>query len=185
MKKVYFKDLDTKTKIDIVLNNVQLDQKANEYFYEEQMFRQQEDGELMLGKDWYKYIEFHNNYNSFFLTLINWQKFIDNLDPDYLCQDGIDLYNEIIKLKKEYENIACDTIEEENRYNELEEKLENKCKDLLEICEDQLHEYENYNIEDYKDFLENEFEYNHLFEEYYIFDNQKQTVYVDLTKCFN
>ena len=180
----YFSDLETEDKLEIVLNNDDIMKDVYEMFYNLRMDQQQEEGELMLGKEHYKYIELHNHYSSFFLTLINWKEFIENLDFQYLCQEGIDLYNEIIELKKEYENI--DIVENEDRFNELEDILENKSKDLLEICERQLHDFEDYNNDDITDFLKFEFENNGLYSDYYIIDNDKTKVYEDIsyTKTF-
>lgn len=149
--------------------------------YESDMECQYEESKLMFRKDHYKYIEYHDNYSSFFLTLINWQQFIDNLEKDYLCQDGIALYNEIIELKKEYENISLETFEEEERYYFLEGKIETMCKDLLEICENQLHEYEkaDYSFEDLIDYVMNSCKY----EEFYIIASD-YVLYHDSITCF-
>lgn len=181
MKK-YFKDLDTKTKINIILNNNDLMELVSQDYYEQNMEQQQEEGELMFGKDSHKYIEIRDNYNSFYLRLLNWCQFIENLDADYLCYKGIDLYSQIMILKNEYDNI--DIVENEERFDDLEEELENKCKELLSICENQLHEYEQYNEEDVKCFLEFELEENDLFSDYYIIDDDYSKVYVDITKTF-
>lgn len=176
MKKVYFKDLDTKTKIDIIMENEDLYNRTCEELYERNMEDQLEQGNLMFGSDHTKYIDIRDYYSSFYLVLKDWYKFINNLDSDYLCQDGIDLYNQIIPLKEQYENLDCFSEE----FNELEDKLETLCKELLEICEKQLHEYENYNNEDIKEFLEYMFEDNNYLENYYILGNDTKTVYEDI-----
>lgn len=181
MRKVYFKELDTKTKIDIIMNNEELYNITCQRYYEQQMENQLEEGNLMFGSDHTKWIDIRDHYSSFYLVLKDWYKFIENLDKDYLCQDGIDLYNQIIPLKEKYESVECYSEE----FNELEDKLETLCKELLEICEKQLHEFENYNNEDIKEYLKFELEENNLYEDYYIFNNQKQTVYVDITRCYN
>jgi hypothetical protein len=181
MKK-YFKDLDTDKKLEIILNNNDLNELVSQDYYEYNMQMQEEEGELMFGKDSHKYIEIRGNYDSFYLRLLNWQKFIENLDKDYLCSKGIDLYNNIIELKKEYESI--DISEEEERFDILEEELEAKCRELLEICENQLHEYEQYNEEDLKEFVRFNLEENDLFSDFYIIDNDYSKVYSDYTKTY-
>lgn len=177
MKK-YFKDLDTKTKIEIIMNNEDLKNELENKYYQRNMEMQEEEGKYMFGNESWKYIDIRDNYDSFYLVLKNWHNFLDNLDSDYLCQDGIDLYNEIMLLKNEYENI--DVVEEEEKFDNLEEKLESKCKELLKICEEQLHEYEKYNNEDFKDYLEFELEENNILEDYYILDNNYKKVYLDI-----
>lgn len=178
MKK-YFKDMETKEKVDIILNNSELREIVENGYYEDNMYWQQEESELMLGKNWHHYIEYRDSYNTFYLRLIKWYDFIECLDKDYLCQDGIDLYNEIIELKKLYENE-----EDMDKYAELEETLESKCIDLLEICEKQLHEYEEYNEEDMKEWVIFNLEDNKMFEDYYIIDNDTTKVYQDITRCY-
>lgn len=181
MKKKYVKDMEKEEIKKILENNNDFYNLVYNDLYEQDLEWQGEEADLMFGKDHYKYIEIHDNYSSFFLTLKNWSAFLDNLDRDYLNIKNADLYNEIMKLKKEYENIACDTIEEENRYNELEDILEEKSKELLEACEDQLHEYEkgNYSIEDLIDYVMNTFNY----EDFYTKDND-YILYRDQTSCY-
>lgn len=178
MKK-YFKDMETNEKVDIILNNEDLREIVSQGYYEDNMERQLEEGELMFGENWHHYIDMKDSYDTFYLRLKNWYEFIECMDKDYLCQEGLDLYNEIIELKRLYENE-----EDMDKYEELDEQLENKCSDLLEICENQLHDYEKYNEEDMKDWLIFNLDENDMFENYYIIDNDKTKVYQDITKCY-
>lgn len=180
--KRYFKDIDTNKKIDIILNNNDLREQLEPRFYEDNMEQQEEETELLFGKDWCKWLDIRDNYTSFYLVLKDWYKFINNLDRDYLCTKGIDLYNKIIVLKKEYEN--TDMVEDEDKFNDLEEKLEEYCKELLKICEEQLHEYENFNEDDFKYYLEFHLEENNLFDDCYIIDDDYTKVYQDITKVY-
>lgn len=174
--KRYFKDLDTETKVKIVMNNEDLFNTICNDVYEHNMEMQLEDGNLMLGeKD--NGIEIRDNYSSFFLILRDWHKFLDNLDKDYLCEDGLILYDKIMKLKEEYENTDMYS----DRFNELEDDIENYCKELLRICEKQLHQYENYTKEDVKEYLTFEFDENNLWDNYYIIDNDTSKVYNDVS----
>ena len=178
MKK-YFKDLDVETKIDIILNNDTLYNKVCEEYYEYEMENQYNEGELMLGDSKNNGIEIRDHYSSFYLVLKDWNKFLDNLDADYLCPDGLDLHKEIMKLKEEHDNI--DIVENEDRFNELEEELEEKCKELLSICERQLHEYENYTKEDVADYIRYGLEECGDYEDYYIIDDDYKKVYYDVS----
>ena len=158
MKK-YFKEMSTEEKVNIIMNNDELRRKAEEHYYTDLMEQQAENGELMLGKEHWRYIDVRDNYSSFYLVLKDWNKFLDNLDKDYLSQKGIDLYNEIYKLYEEYNNTDMYS----DRFNELEEILEDKCKELLKICEEQLHQYETYTDEDLKEDITFLLEENNFF----------------------
>lgn len=175
MKK-YFKDLDTETKVKIIMENQNLCDKACEDYYEYSMETQLEEGNLMLGER-NNGIEIRDNYSSFYLILRDWHKFLDNLDKDYLCEDGLILYDKIMKLKEEYENTDMYS----DRFNELEDDIENYCKELLRICEKQLHQYENYTKEDVEEYLRFNFDENNLYEDYYIIDNDTSKVYHDVS----
>lgn len=175
MKK-YFRDLDTETKVKIVMENQKLCDTACEDYYEESMENQLENGELMLGKG-NNGIDIRPNYDSFYLVLLDWEKFLDNLDSDYLCQDGLDLYNKIVELKEEYENEDSYS----DRFEELNEEIEELCKELLKICEKQLHEYEHFTKEDVKEYLRFNFDENNLWENYYILEDDTSKVYNDVS----
>ncbi len=179
MKK-YFKDLDTETKVKIVMNNENLRDKAYNDCYENNMNMQLEEGELMLGKD-NNGFDIRDNYSSFFLVLRDWRKFINNLDSDYLCDDGLELYKTIMNLVNEQENLDSWNDNYDEKYNELDEKIENYCEELLNICEKQLHEYENITEEDVEEYLKFNFEDNYLYENYYIVDDDTSKVYNDVS----
>lgn len=178
MKK-YFKEMSTDEKVNIIMNNDKLRRKMEEHYYTDLMEQQAENGELMLGKEYWRYIDIRDNYSSFYLVLKDWNKFLDNLDKDYLCDNGLDLYNQIMVLKNEYDNI--DIIENEDRFNELEEILEDKCKELLKICEEQLHQYETYTDEDLKEDITFQLEENNVNENLYIIDDDTSKVYEDIS----
>lgn len=180
--KTYFKDIDIDKKLEIILNNNDLKEIVSQDYYEYNMHIQEEEGQLMFGKDSHKYIEIRDNYDSFYLRLLNWRKFIENLDSDYLCVNALGEYNKIKEMITEYENI--DIVEEEEKFNDLEEKIEEKCKDLLLLCENQLHEYEQYNEEDLKEYITFNLEGNDLFSDFYIKDNDYSKVYSDYTKTY-
>lgn len=174
--KHFFRDLDTETKVDIIMNNQKLKDVVWNVCYEQSMENQLENGELMLGKG-NNGIEIRDNYSSFYLILRDWHKFLDNLDSDYLCQDGLDLYNKIVELKEEYENEDSYS----DRFEELNEEIEKLCKELLKICEKQLHDYENIDDNDVKEYLIFELEGNGLYDDYYIIEDDTSKVYNDVS----
>lgn len=173
MNKIYLKDLSIEDLKELCKNNDSFMEQFYQDLYDRNMDLQCEEGILMFGKDWHTYINMIDNYNSFYLRLKDWRMFIENLDGDYLCQQGIDLYNNIINDKT-----TLDKMDEDNElYDNLEEHLENMCKLLLEICEKQLHEYEDYPMfDDVFDYMYD----NELYLEYYT-DENKQKIYVDVS----
>ena len=139
MKK-YFNKLNQEEIRKVLEKNEKLFDELSQHLYEDKMYWQKEDSENMLGKNWHKYIDYYDNYSSFYLSLKNWEMFINNLDRDYLTTEGTELYDYIMNKKNILDNMEWGT---DNYYN-LEEHLEKKSHELLDICESMLHEYENY-----------------------------------------
>lgn len=174
MKK-YFKELNDKEKEKILEKNNKLFEELSNYIYEDKMYCQEEDAENMFGKNWYKYIDYYDNYSSFYLSLKNWEMFINNLDRDYLTTEGIELYDYIMNKKNILDNMEWGT---DNYYN-LEEHLENKSQELLDICESMLHEYENYpDLEECYNYLLYSTYDDTLENCYIIIDNKGSTGYI-------
>lgn len=178
MKKKYFKDMDVNEQLNIIMNNTKLKSNFEELYYNYLMEQQCCETELMLGKRT-PGVDIKDHYSSFFLVLTDWEKFFNNVNKDYLSEDGIVLYNEISKLYEEYQNTELF----DNRYDELYEILEDKCKELLNICEGLLHNWESYSEEDMKEELKYHIE-NGDYEKCYIIDNDKTVVYEDITKSY-
>lgn len=158
MKK-YFKELNDKEKEKILEKNNKLFEELSNYIYEDKMYCQSEYAEDLFGKDWASYIAYYDNYSSFYLSIKNWEKFIDNLDRDYLTTEGIALYDYIMNKKNILDNMEWGT---DNYYN-LEEHLEKKSQELLDICESMLHSYE-----EYPDFEE---VYDYILDNFYLYEN--------------
>lgn len=146
MKKLFINELEEEKRNEIIKKNQKLENRLLQDLYEYNMFLQEEEGREMFGKDSYKYIDIKDHYSSFYLVLKDWSKFIENLNVDYIYNDdAIKLYNEIIKDRDTLYNM--DTYSD--NFNDLDEKIEEKTKKLLQYCEKQLHEYENIgNIDD-------------------------------------
>lgn len=144
MKKIFLNEMETERRNELIKNNKKLIERLQNDLYNTNMERQGIDAEYILGKNWHNYIEYHDNYNSFFLTVKDWRKLIDNIDINYLSDESIKLYHEII------ENITIMEKEDTDseKYHELDEKNEEKTKIILKDVEDLLHDYEEYPEED-------------------------------------
>lgn len=174
MEKIYLKDLSYEDLKRVISGNNEFIAEYSERLYEDNMFWQEEEGKNMFGNEHYKYIDIRDNYTSFYLVLKDWHKFIDNLDSDYLCVKGKELYDYIIAKRDVLYNMSMYS----NRYDDLEGHLEEKSKELLEICEEQLHEYENYpsNDEVVDAIIDCEW---YLDKDYYT-DKDMKTIYYDV-----
>lgn len=149
MKK-YFNELNQEEIRKVLEKNETLFDELSRQLYEDKMYCQENEADYMFGEKWGKYIDYNNHYSSFYLSLKDWEEFIDNLDKDYIPQEGIDLYNYIQNKKAVLNNMELST---DNYYN-LEEHLEKKSQELLDICENMLHSYENYpNFEEVYDYI--------------------------------
>ena len=172
MKK-YFNELNQEEIRKVLEKNETLFDELSQQLYEDKMYCQEKEGNSIFGNNWYKYIDYNDNYSSFYLRLKDWEEFIDNLDKDYIPQEGIDLYNYIQNKKAVLNNMELGT---DNYYN-LEEHLEKKSQELLDICENMLHSYENYpNFEEVYDYTLDNF---YLYENCYInVDKKGNTDYI-------
>ena len=144
MKKIFINDLETEKRDELIKKNKKLLYLLCDDFKEMMMYQQEDASYNTLGKDWHKYIEYHDHYNSFFLTLTDWRAFIDNIDCDYLSTDALKLYNEIIKNDIE----LLDKCEDDDARDEIEETIEQKARIILKDIEELLHSYEDYPDED-------------------------------------
>lgn len=174
MKK-YFNELNQEEIRKVLEKNEKLFDELSQYLYEDKMYWQEEDADNMFGKNWNRYIDYNDNYSSFYLRVIDWEEFINNLNRDYLTQEGIDLYNYIQDKKEVLDNMEWGT---DNYYN-LEEHLEKKSQELLDICESMLHEYENYpDFEECYNYLLDTLYDDTLENCYIIIDNKGSTDYI-------
>lgn len=161
MKKIYIKDIinDKELLEQLLENNDTLGQVVFDRTYNMCMELQNEEFDNLFGNNWQKYINFREHYSSFYLILKDYEQFLDNLDKDYLCKIGLDLYDEILK--------------------ETDEEIkESKSIALLKVCEEQLKEYENINNDNILEyFIEHIEDYSNL---YYI-ENEDLTLYEDIS----
>lgn len=155
MKKVFLKDLEHDRLLELLQKNDKLLCERAELIMEFNFEEQSLMSNYVLGKEWHKYIEYRDNYNSFYLVLKDYRKFLCNLDKDYLKSENIELYNTLIKKLDVLDNMDCYS----ENFDRLEEWLEEKSKILLEDVEKYLQGYEEYpSIEDVlEDLIDNEF----------------------------
>ena len=123
-----------------ILHVIELNQKLNNELYEDYMQmlgeQQEEAARATLGEDWIDWISCKNNYSSFYFILKDYKEFLVNLDPDCLDEKEKNIYNTLINRLD-----VLDTLNEDQFYN-LDAWLEEKSKKLLELIENDLHEYE-------------------------------------------
>lgn len=168
MKKIYINDLETEKRNKLIKNNKKLIERLQNDLYDNNMELQRIDSKDIIGKNWEKYIKYHNNYDSFFLTVKNWREFYQNIDYSYLSDEA----NK--KADKITTNIdKMDSLEYYNDdYHKLDEECEKLTKEILQEIEDILHAYEEYPSEDDAIIYADEME---QLEEYYIEEREDGT----------
>lgn len=181
MKKIYLKDLTYNKLKKLCLQNQDFINFYGRRVYEDNMECQERTGKAMFGEKQFEYIDIKDNYNSFYLVLKNWRKFIENIDKDYLSEKALILYNYIINKKEVLDNMCCYS----NRFDDLEYHLEKKCEELLELCEKELHEYEKYPSDE--EVFDSIYNYDWYLEEKYYTDSDRKKIYNDIsyTKIYN
>lgn len=175
------KDLEIEELKKILFKNDRMLEQISQRISEDLLEQQAEEANLLFGNNHHLWIDIKSHYTSFFLRLKDWEKFIDNLDVEHLNGPGIEKYNEILKdIEEWYQSNFTIGIESNE---DLEEKIEQKCEELLLICEKILHEYEetptSEDILDY--FVNNEIEFN----DYYVDNNDVICLDIAYTKKFN
>lgn len=138
MKKIFLNEMETERRNELIKKNEKLLYLLRDDFMNMLSYQQEDVSYYAMGKDWHRYIESHDHYDSFFLTLKDWRTFINNIESDYLNTDALKLYNEIIK-----NDIALlEKYEDDDKRDEIEETIEQKAKIILKDIENLLHEYE-------------------------------------------
>ena len=181
MKKIYLKNLTYKKLKKLCLGNKDFINYYGERLYEDNICCQGETGKAMFGENYHEYITIRDNYNSFYLILKNWRKFIQNIDKDYLPVETKKLYNYIIDKKEILDNMYCYS----EKFDHLEYHLEKKCEELLDLCEAELHEYEKYPSDE--EVFDSIYNYEWYLEEEYYTDSERKKIYNDIsyTKIYN
>lgn len=106
---------------------------------EDNMLQQSEEYEAIFGKN-NRTVEYHNNYNSFYLTIADHDNFVDSLDDiDYLTVEARELYDKAKDLASQWQNMD---MYEQDEHPELYEEMEQTDNKLLHSIEEQLRAYE-------------------------------------------
>jgi len=168
MKKIFLNELETEKRNKLIKNNTKLINQLESDLYESNIEMQYIGSKNIMGDDALRAIEYHDNYNSFFYTLIDWRKFITNIDINYLSEEAQKIANIIYKKID-----ILDAIDpwSDNYYN-LDAWLEKQTKKVLKNIEDYLHTYEEYPSED--DAIEYADDTDRL-EDYYIEEREDGT----------
>lgn len=186
MKKIYIKDIKENRDIlkQLYNANEELQQVIWQNYVELQGTLQQEFVEEYLGKEWYRYINYYDHYNTFYLRLENKEKFIKNLDIQYGTIEEQKMYQNIINLIDKRDNTKDD-----EEYDNLDEKIEEECISLLELIEKGIHnDYENINNDDIIEYFIEQVQENDLFENLYYYEEENNyNLYEDInyTKNWN
>ena len=69
MKKIFINELETEKRNELIKKNQKLLYLLCNDFMEMLSYKQEDASYNIMGKDWHKYIEYHDHYNSFFLNL--------------------------------------------------------------------------------------------------------------------
>lgn len=183
MKKIFINELETEKRNELIKKNSKLINKLQADLYDSNMEMQYIDSKNIMDDEALRSIEYHDNYSSFFYTLKDWRRFITNIEPDYLSEEGRKtadiIYNKIDVLD------SMDPYSD-NYYN-LDEWLFKQTEKVLKDIEDYLHSYEEYPEED--EAIEYADEMDQL-NDYYIEEREDGTsdnvIHLDIayTECF-
>ncbi len=190
MKKYYLKALKEEELLKIYDNNSSLQKLVFSDFLEEQQFFQSEDYEQVFDKG----IKYHDYYDSFYLTIENYNEFLDTTDF-YFYDDSVfqkNRVNEVEFLRKKIENLENKAYYEtgdsvyssklEKKCDKLTKIFEKKCETLLKDLENQLHLYEDWNDNDVIDYFVDVWLENN--QDYYIKNKTDLKVYRIYEECY-
>ena len=111
-----------------------------ESIYQGNMYCQSDEYEQIFGKN-NRTVEYHDHYNSFYLTVKDHENFINEInDPDLLTVDGLELYKKAKELSDKWANMTYD---EQDENSDLYDELEETNNKLIEEITDQLRTYED------------------------------------------
>jgi len=182
-KKVYLKDIkDNKELLKQVFNNNEkLKEECYKDAYETNMDLQLEFSQLCMGKNNYEYIDIRDNYSSFYLVLKNSEKFIENIDKNYLSTEEEQLYNKAKELLEKRNNE-----EDTDKYYEFDNELDYVAEQLLKMLEKDLHTYEKIDEEQAQENFMFNLQNNMVYEDlYYYEEDDTYNLYEDISYTKN
>jgi hypothetical protein len=181
--KKYLKDMDEEELKKLFENIEEFKKNIYDICYQNNMDYQEELGNIFFGDKWNRYIDIFDHYTSFFLRIKNAIEFFENLgveNSDYLNTKDATEYKVLYKeAKKHYNNFnKCNYAS--NNYYKNEELLENTCKQILRILEEELHKLENITKEEAKDTFLFEVLENEMYYDCYILNNDYTKVFCNI-----
>lgn len=165
--KRFLKEL-TKEELKKVLEvNKKLEDEVFESWCQNCMDMQEVDGSFLNLQG----VKYHDDYDSFFHTLTEYRKFIENLNSEILGEKAQQKHKECEDMLNEL--YAMGTLDD--GFDELEEKIEVKAKSLLKDVDIFLHYYEKmqYNKEEMLDWLDDQIKSFDEYEGVYVDENYK------------
>lgn len=184
-EKIYLQELNFEELQKVFDNNEKFKNIVFDDVYESNMDYQLFLSEEFFGKNAKNYLEIKDHYASFYTRIKDATKFFENLNiniSDYLIEEDSKKYIELYKqAKKYYNNLNKCNYDSSNCYKN-EKLLENTCKEILSILENELHKLEDISEEEvYQYFIDNIEIYN----DFYITEKTTFSLYEDITKCYN
>lgn len=174
MERKYLKEMTKEEVRQIVKGNERLRGEIYDRCYEGNMFIQSEQTELILGKEWHQYIDYHDHYQSFYLTVRNVERTLRNLDTDYMGESDAEKTEEVRKLLEKWDDM---TWEEQEENEDLWTEIEEKTGELVSSVERDLHEYED--ISDDQFDAEVDWFYENECDNMYVLGGALDAVYMD------
>ena len=140
MKKIFINTLDKEKRNKLIEKNAKLADRLQSDLYESNMEMQYIDSKNIMNDDALNAIQYHDHYSSFYYTLIDWRKFIINIDPAYLSDDARAIYEKVCA--------KIDTLDSMDPYSDdydrLDDWLYKQTEKVLKDVEEYLHTYEEY-----------------------------------------
>lgn len=165
-----------------IFNNIEsIRSEIYDICYENNMDYQKELGNIFFGEKYYKYIDIHDYYSSFFLKIKNVIDFFKNIsiaNGEYLCVKDMEEYEKLYKEARKIYNILTSKCNYgSDKYYENYDKLEKICEKILELLEKELHLLENVDEEQAQEEFIFQVKENNLFEDCYILNNDYTRVF--------
>lgn len=188
MKK-FLKDFDFDNAKEIIKNNHALYIDLLEWAERDAMEQQEDRMRELFGADsGPDGLRWHSNYNSFYYTLEDAGAFIHGIDKSALYDEKqTGAYEKAKKLLDLYENMTSQEIEDhdEKAGHNLADDIDDAAKILLDLIEEDLHAYENLAYDE--NFLNDVLAIwlDARAGDLYMLDDDKSTLYEDMTKSYN
>lgn len=187
MKK-FLKDFDFDNAKKIVKSNGALYSELLEWAERDAMGQQEDRARELFTAGRPDGLRWHDHYNSFYYTLEDAGAFIHDINKSALYDEKqIEAYEKAKNLLDLYENMTSQEIEDhdEKADHNLIDDIDDAAKILLDLIEEDLHEYEKMAFDD--NFIDDVLEIwlDARAGDIYMIDDDKSTLYEDVTKSYN